>query len=920
MAGDLGGGDTGYSVVGETPALADALRMRAAAGTVLIAPGTRRLIGRLFEYRAIAPFQIDAAAEPTAAFEVIADRSTESRFLALHEAGATGFVGRDDEIDLLVRSWHQAKSGKGRVALIAGEAGIGKSRLCSALAERISLETDAVLSCQCSPHHPDSALHPVIGALERAARFARDDTPDQKRAKLDALLASDGTDANALLAHLIGVRTGPLPDMTPQRRKQETLEAVIGYLARAAGEAPLLLLFEDAHWVDPTSLEMLTLLVDRVQRLPILLMITARPEFVPPWPAESHVKTVALSRLSHRDAAALILQVAGKPLPDHMAAEILARTDRVPLFVEELTKAIIEAGHLVDMGERYELSGPPPLNTIPATLQASLTARLDRLKSARHVAQIGAAIGREFSYPVLCAVSNLPEEELQTALGRLVVSGLVFQRGTPPEAIYSFKHALVQDAARGSLVRSARQQLHARIAEALAAHSPDLMESQPELFAQHYAEAGLVEKSAALWGKAGRRSAARSAMTEAAAQLQKGLDQLVLLPDTRERQLLELEIRSSQGAVLFVASGHAAPETGQAYARARALWEQLGSPAEFVQIPYGESRHHVFVGDFDLAQRLDEDLLQLSRQRNNSAGLVLGHYSSGRNQMLAGRFDVSWSHLKEVLSLFDPVVHRPLVLQVGDDPRMNSQAVLGIVLFCLGYPEQALAQSAAAIAVARSLAHPPSLVASLGYGNRLLTLIGDNVALHAQAGELLTVATDQGFRGFRAQGTIDGGWSKVKNGDVAEGISLLRNGSAAYRATGAQAWVPYHTALLARACGIAGRVDEALSLLDDALQFAERRGERWLNAELNRHKGQLLVRQGRTETAEELYRKAHEIAREQNAKLWELRAAASLARLWRDQGRSAEARELLTPAYGWFTEGFDTADLKGAKEVLDELR
>jgi predicted ATPase len=495
----------------------------------------------------------------------------------------------------------------------------------------------------------------------------------------------------------------------------------------------------------------------------------------------------------------------------------------------------------------------------------------------------------------------------------------VFQRGTPPEAVYTFKHALVQDAAHGSLLRNVRQQLHAQIAEALETHSPDMMESQPEVLAQHYAEAGLIEKSVAFWGKAGRRSTARSAMAEAAAQFQKALDQLALLPDNFERQRQELEYFSALGAALTAVKGQAAPETGHAYAGARELWVQLGSPSEFLGVPHGQSTYHSLRREFDLAQRLDEELLRLSHQRNDSAGLVLGHHSSGRNLMSAGRFASSRSHLEEVLALYDPISHRSLIQQTAVHPQVASQAYLGIVLFCLGYPDQALARSNAAIAEARRLAHPPSLALSLTYGSRLLSLFGENAALDERADQLVAVAIEQGFPFWRALGTIYRGWVKVKNSDVAEGISLLRSGSAAYRATGAEMWMPHHIALMAGACEIAGQIEEALILFDEALQIVERTGERWLVAELSRHKGQLLLRQGHSEAAEELYRKALNIAEEQGAKLWELRAAASLARLRRDQGCHTEARELLAPVYGWFTEGFDTGDLKEAKALLDEL-
>jgi predicted ATPase len=665
---------------------------------------------------------------------------------------------------------------------------------------------------------------------------------------------------------------------------------------------------------------LLDLLVECVRSLPVLLIVTFRPEFQPPWTGQPQVTMLALNRLDRQERTALVEQIAGsKALPNEVVDQIANRTDGVPLFVEELTKSVLESGLLREEVDRYVLDRALPPFAIPTTLHNSLMARLDRLASVRLVAQIGAAIGREFSYVLLRAVSRLPEDELQSSLHRLVASELVFQRGMPPDAVYTFKHALVQDAAHGSLLRSARQQLHAQIAEALQAHSPEIMDTQPELFAQHYAEAGLIEKSVACWGKAGRRSAARSAMAEAAAQLQKGLDQLALLPDDLERQRQELELRSALGAVLFAVKGFAAPETGRAYARARELWEQLGSPSEFLRVPYGQSLHHVFRGEFDLAQRFAEDLLRLSRQRSDSAGLVLGHFSAGRNLMFAGRFASSRSHLEEVLALYDPISHSSLVHQAGFHPHVLSQAYLGIVLFCLGYSDQAFARSRAAIAEARRLAHPPSLAASLRFGTAVLSLVGDNAALDEWADQLITVATEQGFPFYRAHGTICQGWVKVKNGDVAEGMSLLRSGSSASHATGAEAWMPHYIALLARACEIAGQVQEGLALLDDALQIVERTGERWSAAELYRNKGQLLLRQGHPEAAEELYRKALSIAEEQEAKLWELRAAASLDRLRRDQGRPAEARELLARVYGWFTEGFGTPDLKEAKALLDEL-
>jgi hypothetical protein len=477
------------------------------------------------------------------------------------------------------------------------------------------------------------------------------------------------------------------------------------------------MIFEDAHWIDPTSGELLDLTVERVRSLPVLLVVTFRPEFQPLWAGQPQVTMLALNRLDRRDRTLLVGELAGrKALPAEVVAQIADRTDGVPLFVEELTKSVIESGLLREESDRYVLDRVLPPFAIPTTLHESLMARLDRLASVKPVVQIGAAIGREFTYPLLLRVSRLPEDELQAALGRLVAAELVSQRGTPPEAVYSFKHALVQDAAHGSLLRTARQHLHAQIAEALETHSPEIMDSQPELLARHYAEAGLAEKSVAFWDKAGRRSAARSAMAEAAAQLQKGLDQLALLPDSPESRRRELEFCSALGAALFVAKGPAAPETGQAHARARELWEQLASLSEFFGIPHGLSLYHAIRGELDRAQSIAEDILRISHQRDDAAGLVLGHLSCARCLLWRGRFGQSKSHLEAGLALYDPTAHRSLVDQTGTHPQVYLQGYMAWVLFCLGYPNRALARSNASIAEARRLAHPPVFGCGFGGG------------------------------------------------------------------------------------------------------------------------------------------------------------------------------------------------------------
>ena len=558
------------AAIGETTNQAARLQSLAEPNTIVISPETHRLIGALFEYRDLGHHSLKGFAEPVHVRQVLRASNLESRFEARQQT-ASPLLGREEDLDLLVRRWQQAKTGEGRVVLITGEPGIGKSRLTRALLERLQAEPHTRLQYHCSPHHQDSALHPVISQLVRAAGIEREDSADQKLAKLEAVLAPTAENLNetvALLAPLLSIPLGPqyAPlDLSPQRRKERTLRAFLGQLEALATQQPVLMILEDAHWIDPTSLELFSLTIERIASLPVLLVITARPEFAPPWPGHTYISTLTLNRLGRHEGEALAFSIAkGKALPPEVLNQIIAHTDGVPLFVEELTKTVLESGLLDDAGDRYVLRGPLPSLAIPSTLHASLLARLDRLAAVKDVAQTAAAIGREFSYSLIAAVAGLPEQDLRAALAQLVAAELVFQRGVPPDAKYLFKHALVQDAAYASLVRSRRQQLHAQIARALEEQFPDVVASEPEVLAHHFTAAGLTERGVSYWQRAGQQASDRSANLEATRHFNTGIELLETLPDTPARAQQELTLHIALGAALIVVKGHASAEVEQA--------------------------------------------------------------------------------------------------------------------------------------------------------------------------------------------------------------------------------------------------------------------------------------------------------------------------------------------------------------------
>ncbi|WGR70465.1 MULTISPECIES: AAA family ATPase [unclassified Bradyrhizobium] len=895
---------------------------------VILAEGTRRLLGNLFELEDLGPQEVKGIQGSIRAWVALRPSLVEGRFEALHADALTELIGRQEELELLLRRWSKAKTGQGQVVLLSGEPGIGKSRLTAAVIERLAVEPHTRLRYFCSAHHQDSALQPIIAQLERAAGFEREDTPEAKLEKLAALLApaAPPPEDGALLAELLLLPTeGRFPPLSlaPQEKKEKTFDALLRQLEGLVRQHPVLMILEDAHWSDPSSRELFDHVVDRVRGLAILLVITFRLEYAPPWVGQVYVATLTLNRLDRAEGVALVRRIAGsKDLPDEIVAEIVERTDGVPLFVEELTKLALESGANDDSAS-FVARVPHPALAIPATLHASLMARLDRIGTwAKEIAQIGATIGRDFSYELLAAVANCSDADLRAALDQLADAGLVVRRGTPPQATYLFKHALVQDTAYATLLRKPRQDLHARVARALVEQFPERVEAWPELLARHCAEAGAIDEAAVYWGKAAQLAIRRSAMVEARTQLTRALSLLGILPETPEWSRLKLDLQVALGGTLIATRGWAAPETGSAFARALELCERLGDTSQLLPALYGQYVFHLVRAELGASHEVAQRALGAARRTHDAAALVIGHRSVGISLIHLGKLDAAREHLEQAIGHYDPVTHRDLAFRYAYDPLVACKGYLAsLTLTQMGYLDQALRRIDEAIAYAETLSHRPSTAFALLHACYCHFFRRDERLLRQRAEALTAECAKQGFAFWLAGGGIYAGWSKVEGGDVEAGLEQLRDGIARWRAAEAALLMPMHLVVLAEACLRVGQANAALAAVTEALACIDRSEERVFDAQVHWCYGNVLLAQADRNAAEAegSYRHALEIARGQNARLLELRAASSLARLWRDQGKHSKARELLAPVYGWFTEGFDTLELKEAKTLLDEL-
>jgi predicted ATPase/class 3 adenylate cyclase len=928
VVGDLVGSGEAQErgIVGETPNLAARLQGIVEPNTVIIAEGTRKLLGNLFELEDLGPKDLKGIAGPVHAWAVLRANFVESRFEALHATGLTALVGREEEIELLLRRWATAKTGEGQVVLLSGEAGIGKSRLTAAVMEHLATEPHTRLGYFCSPQHTDSALYPIIGQMERAAGLAHDDTSQGRLDKLDVLLAQTSTTAQdvALFAELLSLPNNgryPVLALSPMQRRQRTLDALVARLEVLARQNPVLIIFEDAHWSDPTSLELFGRVVDRIRTLRALLLVTFRSEFQPPWIGRAHVTALTINRLTEREIGAMIDGVVGnKLLPASIRQDIVERTDGIPLFVEELTKAVLETRSEA-AAEQTAQAVPSSALAVPASLHASLMARLDRLGPAKEVAQIGAAIGREFSHTLLAAVLRMPEAELQHALDRLIEAGLLFRQGVPPHASYLFKHALVQDAAYGTLLRSRRQHLHGEIASTIEEVFPEVVEMQPEILARHCAEAGLNEKARNYWRTAGEQAVRRANNREAIGHFREALALNEKLPPDIGRSRTELAILSQLGPALMSVHGWSAPEVGVVFERAEDLARRLESSVELAPPLAGLWLFHTARGQFSRANEITNELFNVARTLDDPDILLQAHHCAWPIQWFRGEIGNAKAHADAGLNLYDETRHaRHRFLYLGHDPAVCALSIQAVLQWVLGHPTQGLRLESEAIDLARRLQHAPSLAHALWFVCQAQVARNDATAVMDTAIELLALSEEHGLIQTRAIASVYLGWAVGQTKDLTEGVRRLEDGLAAYNRLGLRSNLCLAICLLAETYFTSGRYDSGMQQANRALAASSEIGDRWCLPRIYMTQARLLQQaSGNAEAAEASLRKALEVAGLQCAKGWELRAATSLARLWCDQGKRDEARNLLAPVYGWFTEGLDTRDLEEAKALLEAL-
>jgi len=915
------------TAIGQTPNLAARLQSLAEPNTIVIASTTRNLLGERYKFGDLGIHTLKGFSTPFQIWQVVDSLEVEPDFDMPRLAQMTPFVNRESEVSLLLDRWGLVREGEGQLILVSGEPGIGKSRIALTLQDRIAKEAHSVVRYHCSPFHQNSALHPVIEQISRAAGLDRQDTDARKLQKLERLLAQSGlerTEWITLIAALLSISTDgryPQVDMSPQRQKESTLEALVDALEAYATRQPLLVIFQDVHWIDPTSREFLDMLVARIPNLPMLVLVNCRPEFVPDWTNHRYATFLSLNRLNTQASTELVLNITnGKALPESVIDQFISKTDGIPLFVEELTKTVLNTDLLQEQEHAYVMNGPLPPRAIPSTIQDSLTARLDQLGPHKEVAQVGSVIGRKFSYELIAEVVSLHTEALREALDRLVKSELVFSRGVPPDVLYIFKHALVRDAAYESLLLKKRKELHGRIATTIETYFPESVVSNPQILADHFNEAGEVPTAVRYWLKAAESASARSADVEAANHLHAGLEAIQNLPHSPRRDTLELKLRIPLGAALIATKGAGSAEVERTYARALELCEELPeSPLHFAAL-WGWWRISM---DFQTGRERADRLLELAEHLENPDMLLQAHHCLWATTFNLGDQSATRQHIEEGLKLYDQQKHRSHAsIYGGHDARVCAYGEAALALWLLGYPDQALTRIHQAHTSADALTHAGSRLHAMDISLMLHRYLGDVAEVRENAKTMIAFSEEKGFPDHLAKGSIFKGWADVLLDRSESGLEELRRGIAAQRAIGTKEDFPVYFEMMAEACQILQQAERGLTELEEGFALADASGIHYWDAELLRRKGELLlsISLNNSEEAEVCYQEALEVSRRQGTKSLELRAAINLSLLWKNQGRVGDARELLSSVYDWFTEGTGTPNLRDALDLLENLK
>jgi len=907
----------GNELFGDTPNIAARAQAVAEPGEVVVTARVQRQIAGLFVAEERGSHEFRGVSAPVTLFRLVRASGVRRR---AGQRRLTPLIGRDDEMAMLMRRWERARQGDGQLVLIVGEPGLGKSRLMYEFQSRLRDTPHTWVEWTCSQLLQNTSLHPITEWGRE--RFGGADVPAERRiAELESTLIQlklDPTEKVPLLALLMDIPLPKerMPSLAPDELRRRQLGALITMLIASARSQPMVLALEDLHWADPTTLDLLRSIAQSGALSPLFVLVSSRPEARPPWATRPHYGSISLAPLDRDQVRHMVGNVAAlHALPNELIDGVTERTGGVPLFIEEVTRLLLERGEQGD------------IHSIPPTLQQSLTARLDRLGAAREVAQIGAVIGRDFTYWLVRTVTRMEEAPLQIALYRLAEADILLARGLPPQSDYRFKHALIQDAAYENLLKSRRQLLHRRVAEALRDNAATAA-AEPELLAHHFTQAGMTEAAIEWWGKAGQRSLERSALVESAEQFKRALAQIATLPATTALRREQIKLQVALANAMMTTKGYAAPETKAALQRARMLIEQaeaLGEPPEdpllLFSVLYGVWGVDRIAFNGDAMRELSAQFLALAAKQSATVPLMNGHRIVGVSLVLTGDISEGRECLDRAITLYDPVEHPTLAARFAVDMAVSIWCYRSIALWLLGYPDAALADTKRVVQHARGIGQAASLMFALHHSSLTQIQFGHYAAANADADELTVLAEEKDASLWKASGLLWRGCLLTMTGKASDAIPAITAGLAALRSTGSTMWMPLLLTYLARAHAELGQCDDALRFIREAMTMVETTRERWCESEVDRVAGEILLKSPQPDLAkaEGYLDRALTVARTQQARSLELRAAMSMARLWRDQGKPQQARELLAPVYDWFTEGFETLDLKEAKALLNSL-